>query len=683
MQSSNSILRLLITVLFLFTASGSFSQTTVWEENFNATPCASLCLASSYSGSNGAWTVTASGAEGSTPNRWYVSCAENGNAVGACGSGCTGNGDNTLHICNDPGSPAASMFCPSGDCGALFDAGFLDGSVVTDKRAESPKINLTGKSNLTLTFQYLEGGSAQDNMTVEYFDGSAWTSLGDPAKTTNTCIGDHTGKWQTQSYTLPASANNNANVKIGFRWKNNDDAQGSDPSTAIDNVKITTQSSSGVNADFVADSVTICKGGCVRFTDKSTGNINVWSWTFPGGTPSSYIGKTPPKICYSSVGTYNVQLYVTDGDKQNTLLKTAYITVKECTQVAADFSADSVSICKGSCVQFTDHSTPPGKITQWAWTFTGGTPSSFIGKTPPKICYANTGDYNVSLYVSDGFTQNTLLKTKYINVKNCQVKPTAKFTVSEKEICQNQCIKFTDKSLDNPTSWSWSFQGGTPSSSTDKNPSNICFANPGTYKVVLTATNSFGSDTESVKIIVKDCPKPTALFNVSKKDLCLRECIDFFNASSNASDYLWTIDGPHIVSDSVTLAMMNPSQICFDSAGSYKITLTAFNSQGEDSYSLTVSVDTCPSLPSAFSPNDDGRNDIFRYTGSNVNKVDMKIYNRWGQLVFESKDKNIGWNGKFKNTGDPQEVGVYVYYIEATMTDGTTIKKKGNVTLLR
>src|SRR6185436_2539456 len=173
---------------------------------------------------------------------------------------------------------------------------------------------------------------------------------------------------------------------------------------------------------------------------------------------------------------------------------------------------------------------------------------SFIGQTPPKICYDNIGNYNVTLYVSDGSSQNTLLKTAYISIINCAVKPTAKLSVSDQSICPNECINFTDKSTDGPTSWSWSFPGGTPASSTAKNPSNICYnGNPGTYTAVLTATNAHGSDTESVKITVNDCPKPVAKFTVTKAKLCYGECINFTNTSTNADYYIWSIQGPHKV----------------------------------------------------------------------------------------------------------------------------------------
>ncbi|HLP13415.1 MAG TPA: T9SS type A sorting domain-containing protein [Flavobacteriales bacterium] len=225
-------------------SAGAAAGGPFWTENFN-NGCTSLCLGSAYSGVNGAWTMSNSSPAiacgvPTTPNEWYVSCAENGNAAGACGTGCGANA--TLHVGNISTSPSAGFFCPTGDCGAAYDAGGLCGgfgvstSTMTDKRMESPVINCTGYSSITLSFNYIEGGeTTNDNATVWYFDGSVWSQLADMAKTpTGTC--GTQGTWTNYLITLPASADGNPNVKIGFRWVNDDLSASSDPSFAVDDV---------------------------------------------------------------------------------------------------------------------------------------------------------------------------------------------------------------------------------------------------------------------------------------------------------------------------------------------------------------------------------------------------------------------------------------------------------------
>jgi hypothetical protein len=217
----------------LATSAWSATLSPFWTEDFN-NGCASLCLASAYSGVNGAWTLASTGTNDASASQFYVSCEENGNAVGACGTGCAG--DATLHVANVAGSPLAGFFCPPGDCGAAYDAGLGGTAVRTSRRMESPSINCTGHYNVQVVFKYMEGGeNIADNATFWYFDGSAWSQQADMAKTV-LCSGQ--GTWTAYMVSLPASANNNANIKIGFQWVNNDNGAGADPSFAVDNVSL-------------------------------------------------------------------------------------------------------------------------------------------------------------------------------------------------------------------------------------------------------------------------------------------------------------------------------------------------------------------------------------------------------------------------------------------------------------
>ena len=205
---------------------------TFWTETFT-NGCTSGC--ETYTGPNGAWLVTNTGVNDVAANTWFISCAENGNAAGLCGTACAG--DASLHVANVSTSPGAGMFCPTGDCGAAYDAGDLSNSVRTSKRAESPIINCSGFSNIGLTFNYIENGQATlDDATLWYFDGTTWSQLSNLAKTSTSCGG--TGLWTAFSVFLPTSANNNPNVKIGFNWINNDDNVGGDPSFAVDDIEL-------------------------------------------------------------------------------------------------------------------------------------------------------------------------------------------------------------------------------------------------------------------------------------------------------------------------------------------------------------------------------------------------------------------------------------------------------------
>ncbi|HXP50355.1 MAG TPA: gliding motility-associated C-terminal domain-containing protein, partial [Bacteroidia bacterium] len=113
----------------------------------------------------------------------------------------------------------------------------------------------------------------------------------------------------------------------------------------------------------------------------------------------------------------------------------------------------------------------------------------------------------------------------------------------------------------------------------------------------------------------------------------------------------------------------------------YTVTIT---SDSGCSSSTIVTIDVaCGSVfvPEAFSPNNDGQNDVLYVRGNCINTLDFIVFDRWGNKVFETNDKTNGWNGM--NKGQDMNTGSYVYYLKATMYDGTTTEKKGNVTLVR
>ncbi|PSR52488.1 hypothetical protein AHMF7605_02590 [Adhaeribacter arboris] len=114
----------------------------------------------------------------------------------------------------------------------------------------------------------------------------------------------------------------------------------------------------------------------------------------------------------------------------------------------------------------------------------------------------------------------------------------------------------------------------------------------------------------------------------------------------------------------------------------YRIKVTTANSP-EISYSNKIRVAQAftATIPNAFSPNSDGLNDIFEVKGRFIQAVRLKIYNRWGQVIFESKNPGEGWNGKINGQDAP--VGTYIFSFTAQDLDGNTIQRKGSVTLIK
>lgn len=223
--------RFSLLILLLFSSLVGSSQV-FWTEDFQG----SMCLpGSGCDATLVGWTIANTGGNGGAANQWYVSIAEEGIAAGGCGSGGTGI-DQSLHLGNVSTSTSAGFWCPTGDCGAAYDAS--SALEITNKRVESPTIDCSAYGTITLSFNYIEGGQGtQDDCTVWYFDGTTWAQIANPAKTA-TCAPGGQGLWTSFSTLLPASADGNANVRIGFNWTNDGDGLGNDPSFGVDDISL-------------------------------------------------------------------------------------------------------------------------------------------------------------------------------------------------------------------------------------------------------------------------------------------------------------------------------------------------------------------------------------------------------------------------------------------------------------
>jgi gliding motility-associated-like protein len=114
-------------------------------------------------------------------------------------------------------------------------------------------------------------------------------------------------------------------------------------------------------------------------------------------------------------------------------------------------------------------------------------------------------------------------------------------------------------------------------------------------------------------------------------------------------------------------------------------TVYGYNSDGcLDTASVHIDViyNDSDFVPSGFTPNGDGQNDVFRIMHLKHDKlVEFNVYNRWGQLIFQTADLNKGWDGTFMNV--PQDMGVYNYMITTSNSSGANKTYKGTVTLIR
>ncbi|HZK07339.1 MAG TPA: M14 family zinc carboxypeptidase [Bacteroidales bacterium] len=246
-------------------------------------------------------------------------------------------------------------------------------------------------------------------------------------------------------------------------------------------------------ADFTADNTHIWLGQSVQFTDMSANNPTSWSWTFEGGTPATSIAQDP-LVTYNSPGYYDVTLVVVNAYGTDTKTIENYIFVEELLLPVADFVADSTHTWPGHTVQFTDLTI--NNPTSWNWTFEGGTPATSSVQNP-LITYNSPGYYDVTLVVENAYGTDTKTIVDYIFVEELLL-PIADFTADSTHIWPGHSVQFTDLTINNPIAWNWTFEGGSPGTSTAQHPL-ITYLVSGYYDVTLVVENVNGTDTRTIQ----------------------------------------------------------------------------------------------------------------------------------------------------------------------------------------
>jgi hypothetical protein len=278
-------------LIFFIQQLSFFAQNIIWQDDFE---------------NPAAWTLNAaSGANGIDANIWVISDAEGGVAAGNCG--VAGNGNKTLHVgCQGAWCVGSGATYNAGDGGF----GIIDAT--TNKRVyNSTNINTLNMGTLNLSFDYIgigQPGADFGNVVYSVDGGSNWSIL-QGINSGTTCASGQ-GLWSSIVALLPAGCSNIATLRIGFEWHNDNDGAGSDPSLAINNLKITSPVQPSVTASYMLSSNAPCIGDCISITNTSTG-ANTFAWDFGNGQTSTL--QNPNPACYYFPGTYNVQLIACNG----------------------------------------------------------------------------------------------------------------------------------------------------------------------------------------------------------------------------------------------------------------------------------------------------------------------------------------------------------------------------------
>ncbi|MCB0700614.1 MAG: PKD domain-containing protein [Chitinophagales bacterium] len=414
----------------------------------------------------------------------------------------------------------------------------------------------------------------------------------------------------------------------------------------------------------------VCLGEPVNFSSAGSSNVATYLWNFGDGNSSA---SANPSHTYQTGGTFTVKLIVNNPNACKIIDSVTLQVVVDTNSIKADFNVTQTDSCEPFTADITNLSktgnTP--NTASYYWDFGDGT--DYTGKTPPTHTYTTKGTYTIKLRMTDPNACNspdTLSKT--ISFNSSFVK--AGFEGPDKT-CVGAPVQFNNKS-ENAVSYIFDFGDGK--SSTQSDPVHI-FDSAGTYTIKMFAINTGTCNgKDSLERAIEVFPIPTASFTHDPIIPVTNDPVIFTNRSLNATSYIWDFG------DGTGTGKETPDPKYYKKTGTYRVCLQALNSVGcSDTICRPVSADVYPlaDVPNAFSPNGDGENDILYVRGSGIETLDFRIYNRWGQLVFETSDQSKGWDGTFNNKEQPMEA--YAFVLNVTFIDGTTFAKKGNITLLR
>jgi gliding motility-associated-like protein len=412
-----------------------------------------------------------------------------------------------------------------------------------------------------------------------------------------------------------------------------------------------------------------CAPFTVNFTNSST-NALTYLWNFGDGSATTT--SFSASHTFVAAGTYTVTLSAANSNACFVTNDTAHLViVVDSNSITPTFTYSVTSNCSPFGASFVNTSTShvTGDTSSYTWLFGDG--SSYLGTTPPLHTYADSGTYIVSLIMANlGACQSPDTITQSVSFHSFLV--SAKFTAPD-SVCLGTPVTLIGGGT-NATSTLWNFGDGH--SSTEA--TSYAYDSIGTFTITLIAQNSGACNlADTFTQVVSILQIPTANFSYTPITPQANVPSVFTNLSVNANSYLWNFG------DNTTSAETNPTHQ-YNKSGEYNVCLTAYNKDNCPSQickEAPADVEPIVGIPSAFSPNGDGENDILYVRGAAISTLDLKIFNRWGQLVFETTSQQKGWDGTYN--GQPQPIDAYAYVLRVTFIDGTGKVLKGNITLLR
>jgi gliding motility-associated-like protein len=408
----------------------------------------------------------------------------------------------------------------------------------------------------------------------------------------------------------------------------------------------------------IPDSIPLCNDSSVTITASITGGIFPYTLFWSTGQTQQTITVSP------QISTY---YFVTVSDA-NQCQTSDNLLVYVYPPLHLSYTTSNDSICPGE--EFSIYPVVSG------------------GNGGPYQFYLNMQPITLPIHLYPNMSQEYQLQVRdgcnYVVTENVPifVYPSPPINPSSNIIngCEPLTVIFNDGSPDSGQTYIWAFGDGE--SAYIKNPTHT-FNNDGVYTITLTVTNIFGCKVENVyPNWITVYPQPTARFELDPLHASIiKPIVNFLNYSSLTDSVMWYFG------DGDSTAIYQPTHIYKAAPDMYHVMLVVYTNKGcADTTWGTVIVDNVFTFyaPTAFSPNADGYNDEFRVFGNGIEdgSFSLQIYDRWGEVIWESTDINKGWDGKVKG-GKVAQIGSYNWLAKFRDENNVLHEETGPVTVIR
>jgi gliding motility-associated-like protein len=410
-------------------------------------------------------------------------------------------------------------------------------------------------------------------------------------------------------------------------------------------------------------SQTTCFPEPVTFIDSSSsfGTIEKWFWDFGDGT--TFNGSSPPAHLFPSPGNYDVKLSIlgNNGCVSDTFTRRIVMGSEPLVKYAYP-----TPICEETPVNFVDSSFVEfGTINKWNWSIGG---NNYTEQNPPPLNLAGNNPISLSVATAEGCVSETVngMISSYPN-------PVADFQLSD--VCISEPAVLTGTNLKptvNISRWQWDMGDGTTRAGLAPELT-YAYSHGGDYNVQLTAYSDDGCAASAVVKPIK--VYETDAYAGNDTVFAIGQPIQLHG--SGGEFYKWTpsagLNADNVADPVVTLE--HDAQFVLTAS-------TTIGCATSDTVNFKVYKGPDLYVPSAFSPNNDGRNDEFKFIAVGMKSVELfQVFNRYGQIVYSSTEIMKGWNGKMNGVNQPS--GTYVWMIKGIDLSGSVLFKKGTITLVR